>query len=500
MTIAQANKLASLFTDEYKNPFLLTPTQQQIFYSIIKKTHKRIGVIAPTQWGKSIVIAQAAIIRAVIMPEKFTIIAPTKAKTGIIMGYVIEHLFDSELFFSQLKIEGGRLEQLKRERNKEHLTFKRGGEIMCLTADARNQKKLGSALLGFGSGNILIDDSPLLSDELYLYVKRMVGGVKDNFIFETGNPLNRNHFFKTMTSNKRYKKIWIDYKVALKEGRFSQDFIDEMKDERNQKFFDIFYGCEFPEANFIDSEGYQNLFTYEQIEKCLKKIDNPSLTNKIIGGDIGGGRAENVCVLKTDNYIRFLFHDTVADTMATTGKIKNCIDTEKVIPSNVYLDDSGLVGVVDRLKEQNFTIGDIEYNYNVNGVLVGSSADDKQFANKRAEIYFRLFDFAKQHNIEPSERLAEQLSEIRWKINSSGKIQIEPKEHLRLRGIESPDLVDACSLCFTEKVYQEDTTKQNTKFDKFTGYVTDEEDEPDLREVLGIVPKVNVVNSKGERV
>lgn len=433
-------------------------------------------------------IALATIIRTVILPEKFTIIAPTKAKTQIIMGCIIEHLFDNELFCSQLKIEGGRIEQLKRERNKEHLTFKRGGEIMCLTADARNQKKLGSALLGWGSSNILIDDSPLLSDELYLYVKRMVGGIKNNFIFETGNPLNRNHFFKTMTTNKRYKKIWIDYKVALKENRIPQDFIDEMLEANNPKFFDIFYGCKFPESNFIDSEGYQSLWSYEQIERCLRRIDKPSQNNKIIGGDVGRGGAESACALKTDNYIRFLFHDRNPDLMATTGNFKKAISDEKVDNANVYLDDIGVGGgVVARLKEQ---------DCKVNGVNVGLSCEDedKKFANKRAEIYFRLFEFTKQNHIEPVDKLAEQLSEIRWKFNSSGKIQIEPKEHLRLRGIESPDLVDACALCFTEKVIEADNTVQpRLKTNKITGYpIDDDDDEFNISEFLNIPsPMVN---------
>ncbi|MDD4892401.1 MAG: hypothetical protein PHH73_00180 [Candidatus Rickettsiella isopodorum] len=488
-------KIVSLFTDEYKNPFILTPTQQEIVKSILTRKDKRIGVVAPTQYGKSTAIAIATIIRTVIFPEKFTIIAPTTAKTEIIMSEIIQHIFDSELFFSQLKVDGGRLEQLKRERNKEHLTFKRGGEVMCLTADARNQKKLGNALLGFGSGTILIDDSPLIPDNLYLYVKRMVGGKKDNFIFETGNPLNRGHFFKTMTTNKRYKKIWIDYKTALEDGRFTQDFIDEMSEEGNNRFFDIFYGCKFPEEDYIDSEGYQNLFTYEFLKEMFARqivIDNKF---KMFGNDIGGGGDKSVGVLRTNNYGKILFKNNNRNTMVTCGDIKNIIDTEKFNKENVYIDDLNIGnGVSYRLKEQ---------NYQVKGINVGMASEDKNYANKKAEIYFKFADWLKNKNnkIEYDDETMDELLTIRYRRNSSGKLQIEPKENLRIRGINSPNIVDAYALTFSDNFYEEDTSKQpQHTFDKRSGYVDDSEDDENfnINEFLNMRPPKRVEIGTGK--
>jgi hypothetical protein len=48
-----------------------------------------------------------------------------------------------------------------------------------------------------------------------------------------------------------------------------------------------------------------------------------------------------------------------------------------------------------------------------------------------------------------------QLTEVRYKKDSSGKTKIEPKEDMRKRGVESPDVADALALTFAKiKKYQ----------------------------------------------
>ena len=39
-----------------------------------------------------------------------------------------------------------------------------------------------------------------------------------------------------------------------------------------------------------------------------------------------------------------------------------------------------------------------------------------------------------------------QLSNIKYKLNSQGRIQVESKEDMRKRGVESPDLADSLML------------------------------------------------------
>jgi len=74
-------------------------------------------MILPTQYGKSLVVALAVIIRAVLYNERFLIVAPSEKKAKIIMGYIIDHIGDNLIFKSQLEIDGkDTFERLKREK------------------------------------------------------------------------------------------------------------------------------------------------------------------------------------------------------------------------------------------------------------------------------------------------------------------------------------------------------------------------------------------------
>ena len=65
-----------------------------------------------TQWGKSDVCAIAALSRVTTFPEPWAIVAPSNKKAGIIMGYVIDHIFDNPVNRAQFKI--GEKENLER--------------------------------------------------------------------------------------------------------------------------------------------------------------------------------------------------------------------------------------------------------------------------------------------------------------------------------------------------------------------------------------------------
>src|SRR6056297_2262316 len=123
-------KTAKIFKVNQK-PLIITPTQENIMEIIAERKHKRVITILPTQYGKSLIVALAVLLRVVSLPEKWIIAAPSDKKAKIIMGYLIDHLFDSPIFYTQLEIDNSeRFERIKRERSKNRLTFKRGGEVL----------------------------------------------------------------------------------------------------------------------------------------------------------------------------------------------------------------------------------------------------------------------------------------------------------------------------------------------------------------------------------
>ena len=148
------------------------------------------------------------------------------------------------------------------------------------------------------------------------------------------------------------------------------------------------------------------------------------------------------------------------DTMYSAGRIKS-----QGWDANV--DDIGVgSGVVDRLKEQKFT---------VTGINVGSSARDKEhFMNLRAELYWNLRIRFKDGKIDLSrisqavyDRLSGELTSIKYKYTSKGQIKIEAKQEMKKRIGRSPDLADALMIAFAPSYktdLPDDQPEQPSKF------------------------------------
>jgi len=441
-------ELVRLFKDDEGAPLKLYSAQERIFEAIVLKQPRRIPVITPTQYGKSLACACGVITRSCTMAEKWLIVGATEKKARIIMDYVIKHIFDNAVFYTQLTTNTP-LERLKQERSKDRITWRKGGEIFILSAQTRMQKSMKESLLGFGAPNIVLDDSPLLPDELYAMTKRMLGGKRDNFLLETGNPIHRNHFYKTWQAAK--EKIFCDCYDAVKEGRFDQSYIDEMSE---QMFFKVLYECKFPAADEMDEAGWSPLISIEAVDTARAR--KPAITGrKRLGVDVGRGGDATAFVIREGNYARLKHTDHIRDIMSVVGNTIRIMQEENIPAQEVFMDEDGVGGgAVDRLKEQKVF---------VNGVMAGHAAEQEvkfehgkrvyysRYMNKRAEMNWKMREWiAKDGTLEPNDAFND-LADNRWRINSTGKIQLMSKELLKMQGIDSPNTSDALALTFSQE-------------------------------------------------
>ncbi len=91
--------------------------------------------------------------------------------------------------------------------------------------------------------------------------------------------------------------------------------------------------------------------------------------------------------------------------------------------------------------------------------------DAEQYANSKAEAYFRLRDMYKANYISHlpealDEETEAQLSAVQYLELPRGQIQIEPKEDARERGVQSPDRAEAEIMAFCQVVPRQDTRVQ----------------------------------------
>lgn len=408
------------------------------------------------------------------------------------MDYIIEHIFDDPLFEELLEFHDTK-EKLKQHRNKSRISFRGAGEVRVYSADAGNTKQVKAALMGFGAPNVILDEAALISDTLYATIKRMVGGAVDTsigeegFILEIGNPSYRNHFHRTW-HGERYMKVFRDCYMALAEGRYSEDFIAEMKQEAG---FEWLYECQFPEATEVLSNGYRRLISDLVVDAAKVKsvvwryrmdTDGNPLVNQwghkmvddvpLLGVDVaGGGKNETKLIVRFPKH-----HIAITAATLTTDDLEEVADAcEQVIHKWGILDyftiiDGGGVG---------HGLGPIltRRGYLVQVVLFGEGKQPngqpipRSMMNIRAYMYWEARKWLNEGSNyllqapEVKEKDGwDELKLIMYRQNSTLKIQIEPKEEMINRKaeegekVESPDTADGLVLTFidTSRVMDED--------------------------------------------
>ena len=413
---------------------LATQGQVDIFSQLVLRDNNRVQIITPTQYGKSLFVALAALIISCIEGKLVAIVAPKSDKARIIMRYYIDHLGDCQLFYDRLE-KDTQLERLQMEENKERIMLNNGGGIFVISANASNSVKGFESAMGEGAEITILDEAGLIPDDIEATIFRMIAGKTDAFYCKIGNPFYRNHFLKSWNDD-RYKKIFINAEQGLSEGRYTKDFLDEAK---LKPHYQVLFDCKFPDADAIDAQGYSQLIKETDVRQSVIQPFGEIRMGVDVAEDGGN---YNVIILRWANYAKVALKYQTSDTMDLCGRVIQLAKDLDILDRNIFIDSIGVgKGVVDRLYEQ---------RWNVNAVKVSEKAQDEyQFTNLRSENYWKLRKWLVNATLEPNKEWY-QLNQIKYKVrDSSGKLMIMPKDEMRKQGIESPDVADALALTFS---------------------------------------------------
>jgi hypothetical protein len=145
-----------------------------------------------------------------------------------------------------------------------------------------------------------------------------------------------------------------------------------------------------------------------------------------------------------------------ANSMQIASDINEAM--RRFLPDAVFIDAGGpnAGGVIDRLRQLNpeyDSIFEVNFGTSSKGMEARWNNDARVLvANKRAQMWTNMRAWMERGILPDEQEIADDLTGVEYGYTADNAIQLEKKEHMRARGLASPDNGDALALTFAEDV------------------------------------------------
>jgi hypothetical protein len=158
------------------------------------------------------------------------------------------------------------------------------------------------------------------------------------------------------------------------------------------------------------------------------------------------------------------------DTMQLSARV---LELSRVYGATaIFVDEGGIgAGVVDRLRQLNAPVFGVQFGGKPLGAV--QLANGEKVANRRAEMWAIMREWLNGGAIPAIDQLSADLTGLEYGFNTRDEIQLERKEHMKDRGLSSPDHGDGLALTFAMPVGAmelEDSAWDDAQPDEITGY------------------------------
>lgn len=261
-------------------------------------------------------------------------------------------------------------------------------------------------------------------------------------VFMIGNPTKRSGYF--YDSHTKNSDSWATHTLSCRHSPLVSDtYVKDMEKEwgKDSDVVRVRVDGRFPKSesdSFIKTGLVEDAFAFE-IEKPRGK--------KVLGVDVARyGDDEIVFVGRQGKKQIELETVKKKPTTDTTGRILNKIRDKGYRVVNIDVGNMG-AGVVDQLREKVKKYG---LRCKVQEIGFGDKGDDHNY-NMTAVMWRNIRDLLKEGlDLIEDEKIKGQLTNRKYTFTSDGKLKMERKEHMKARGLDSPDRADALGLAFYE--------------------------------------------------
>lgn len=296
------------------------------------------------------------------------------------------------------------------------------------------------ALQGFHSVNILflIDEASGVAEEVFIVAEGALSS-EGAFVVMAGNPTRTQGYF--YDSHHKMRGSWATMHVNGEDvARVSRKYIEDMAKK---------YGTE----SAIYRIRVRGEFSGQLDGVISLDIIEPAKTRAVIphgperwGVDVArfGDDLTALCKRRGNALLEKVKTWGGKDTMQVAGLIKAEYDASTVKPEAICVDVIGLgAGVVDRCKELGLPVLGIN--------VAESPSVNEQYMRLRDELWFEAREWFHRRDVRmvDDEDLIGELTLPTYKVLSTGKKQVEPKDEIKKRAA-SPDRADAFCLTFAK--------------------------------------------------
>lgn len=304
------------------------------------------------------------------------------------------------------------------------------------------------AFQGWHAENIMVifDEASGISPKIYeAALGAMAGGHIVRFVL-IGNPTQNSGPFYDAFKDPTYNHIRISAldvpnvreRRQIVPGLVTHDWVDEMKAKYGEEsdIYRVRVLGQFPR------HASDTLISIDSVESAFNADrELYGLDDDVSGLDVARfGDDNSALVRRTGNKAKVEWVVYGNNTMELAGRAALYLRANK--GTKLFVDITGGLGagVFDRLKEQPDIAGRV---YGVN--VAGKARDEATYINIRVESWCNVRDWLKDAVLEKHEGFY-QLAQPKYKLTSSGKLQLEGKEDMKKRGVASPDVGDALAL------------------------------------------------------
>lgn len=400
----------------------------------IAKGHRRISIRSGHGVGKSTGASWAMLWYLLTRyPVKVVVTAPTSAQ-------LYDALFaELKRWIKELPPALNQLLEVKQER----IELKSSATEAFISARTSRAEQ-PEALQGVHSENVMLvaDEASGVPEAVFEAAAGSMSGHAAVTVL-LGNP-NRSSGFFFDTHNRLRGEWWTRRVSCVDSPRVSDAYVAEMASRYGEESnaYRIRVLGEFPRSDD------DTVIPMELLEAAQHRDVQANPKAPVVWGvDVArfGSDSSALCKRKANMVTEPIRRWRNLDLMQLTGAIKAEYDATGLEdrPVEILVDVIGLgAGVSDRLRELGLP---------ARGVNVSESpALGEMYRNLRAELWYKAKAWLEKRDckLPKDEHLIAELSTVRYKFMSSGKIQIESKDDIRKRGLASPDLADAFVLTF----------------------------------------------------